>query len=280
MPANAPEERGDGTIPADAAPLAPDVFPGDAVESATAFGASAPARTEAARHGWRVLAILSALMGFASISTDLYLPAMPAMGQALGADAGMVELTVSGYLIPEPISSDRWQGLENRLFPTLSVSSYRSELSGIGISPHQLGGFLAQEHVGVQRGLPGCGQLAGKPHGHHRRRFFRHIGEKIRNRDIKGPGQVEQPAGSDTIGSALVFLDLLEGQAQGASQLFLAYAQQKTTQAQSAAHMGVDLIGDILRLAHHFPHPSPRPINGCVSDDQHDKIRALIRPLR
>lgn len=51
------------------------------------------------RHGWRVLAILSALMGFASISTDLYLPAMPAMGRALGAGAGAVEWTVSGYLI-------------------------------------------------------------------------------------------------------------------------------------------------------------------------------------
>jgi MFS transporter, DHA1 family, multidrug resistance protein len=108
MPANAPEERGDGTIPADAAPLAPDVFPGDAVESATAFGASAPVRTEAARHGWRVLAILSALMGFASISTDLYLPAMPAMGQALGADAGMVELTVSGYLIGFSLGQLLW----------------------------------------------------------------------------------------------------------------------------------------------------------------------------
>jgi DHA1 family bicyclomycin/chloramphenicol resistance-like MFS transporter len=52
---------------------------------------SASARTEAVRHGWRVLAILSALMGFASISTDLYLPAMPAMGRALRADASMVE---------------------------------------------------------------------------------------------------------------------------------------------------------------------------------------------
>src|SRR5919112_865789 len=34
---------------------------------------------------------------------------------------------------PEPISSDRWQGMENRPFPTLSVISDRSELPGIGI---------------------------------------------------------------------------------------------------------------------------------------------------
>src|SRR5271165_5199117 len=75
------------------------VFPGDAADGAAVVGASASARTEAVRHGWRVLAILSALMGFASISTDLYLPAMPAMGRALRADAGMVEWTISGYLI-------------------------------------------------------------------------------------------------------------------------------------------------------------------------------------
>ncbi|PPA03089.1 Bcr/CflA family drug resistance efflux transporter, partial [Pseudomonas sp. MWU12-2312b] len=42
------------------------------------------------------LAILSALMAFASISTDLYLPALPAMADALHADSGQVELTISG----------------------------------------------------------------------------------------------------------------------------------------------------------------------------------------
>src|SRR5687767_14791136 len=47
-----------------------------------------------------------------------------------GADG--VDGELSG-VIPEPISSDRWQGLENRPFPTLSVTSDRSELSGIGI---------------------------------------------------------------------------------------------------------------------------------------------------
>src|SRR4051812_50044562 len=47
-------------------------------------------------------------MGFASISTDLYLPAMPAMGRALGADAGTVELTVSGYLIGFSLGQLLW----------------------------------------------------------------------------------------------------------------------------------------------------------------------------
>jgi MFS transporter, DHA1 family, multidrug resistance protein len=43
--------------------------------------------------------ILSILLAFASISTELYLPAMPAMGRSLNADAGVIELTISGYLI-------------------------------------------------------------------------------------------------------------------------------------------------------------------------------------
>ena len=53
-------------------------------------------------------------MGFASISTDLYLPAMPAMGRALGADAGTVELTVSGYLIGFSLGQLLWGPIGDR----------------------------------------------------------------------------------------------------------------------------------------------------------------------
>lgn len=38
-------------------------------------------------------------MGFASISTDLYLPAMPVMEHDLDANSGDMELTISGFLI-------------------------------------------------------------------------------------------------------------------------------------------------------------------------------------
>ncbi|WP_175817325.1 multidrug effflux MFS transporter [Burkholderia diffusa] len=51
------------------------------------------------RHDLRILLILSALMAFTSISTDLYLPAMPAMELALHANAGAIDLTISGYLV-------------------------------------------------------------------------------------------------------------------------------------------------------------------------------------
>lgn len=50
------------------------------------------------QHGIRILLILSALLAFASISTDLCLPAMPIMATSLHADGGIMALTVSGYL--------------------------------------------------------------------------------------------------------------------------------------------------------------------------------------
>ena len=90
------------------------VFPGDAADGAAVVGASASARIEGLRHGWRVLGILSALMGFASISTDLYLPAMPAMGRSLGADAGTVAWTVSGYLIGFSLGQLLWGPIGDR----------------------------------------------------------------------------------------------------------------------------------------------------------------------
>jgi DHA1 family bicyclomycin/chloramphenicol resistance-like MFS transporter len=79
--------------------------------SATAIAAPTPA---APQHDWRVLAILSALMGFASISTDLYLPAMPAIGEALGASGGTIEFTVSGYLIGFSLGQLFWGPLGDR----------------------------------------------------------------------------------------------------------------------------------------------------------------------
>lgn len=72
--------------------------------------AGVPAQTT----GWRVLAVLSALLGFASISTDFYLPAMPAMAATLGADAGAVELTISGYLIGFSLGQLFWGPLSDR----------------------------------------------------------------------------------------------------------------------------------------------------------------------
>jgi DHA1 family bicyclomycin/chloramphenicol resistance-like MFS transporter len=77
------------------------------------LSAGAPA-APAAQHGTRVLAILSALMGFASISTDFYLPAMPTMEAALHTDAGTVGLTISGYLVGFSAGQLLWGPVSDR----------------------------------------------------------------------------------------------------------------------------------------------------------------------
>lgn len=103
-------------------PIIAPVFPGDAADGAEVIGTDIPARREAAQHGWRVLAVLTMLMGFASISTDLYLPAMPAMSHALGASAGMVEWTISGYLIGFSLGQLLWGPVGDRYGRRLPVA--------------------------------------------------------------------------------------------------------------------------------------------------------------
>ena len=82
-----------------------------------------PAVPATARQGWRTLAVLAALMGFGSISTDLYLPAMPAMGSALGASAGAIEWTISGYLIGFSLGQLLWGPLSDRFGRWLPVAA-------------------------------------------------------------------------------------------------------------------------------------------------------------
>lgn len=50
----------------------------------------------ASQTGLTFILILSGLMAFTSLSTDIYLPAMPTMAEDL---QGNVELTVTGFLI-------------------------------------------------------------------------------------------------------------------------------------------------------------------------------------
>lgn len=73
-------------------------------------------------HGLRILLILSALLAFASISTDLYLPAMPVMAQALHANSGTLELTVSGYLIGFSVGQLFWGPFSDRFGRRLPVA--------------------------------------------------------------------------------------------------------------------------------------------------------------
>ncbi|MXV36895.1 MULTISPECIES: multidrug effflux MFS transporter [unclassified Saccharibacter] len=63
---------------------------------------------------WRLLAVLSLLMGFAAISTDFYLPAMPAMARSLHASPEALALTISGFLAGFSVGQLFWGPIGDR----------------------------------------------------------------------------------------------------------------------------------------------------------------------
>ena len=62
--------------------------------------------------GWLFTLILSALMAFTSLSTDIYLPAMPEMGRDLNGDA---ELTLTGFLIGFALAQLFWGAVSDKI---------------------------------------------------------------------------------------------------------------------------------------------------------------------
>ena len=60
------------------------------------------------------LILLSALMGFASISTDFYLPAMPTMARDLAVSQGEMQWSISGYLVGFSAGMLVWGPLADR----------------------------------------------------------------------------------------------------------------------------------------------------------------------
>ena len=62
----------------------------------------------------RFLLILSALMAFASISTDMYLPALPALAIALRSTSGGIQMTLSGFLVGFSLGQLFWGPLGDR----------------------------------------------------------------------------------------------------------------------------------------------------------------------
>lgn len=88
-------------------------MPAGAPASGVALNAGPGARPTSNPQLW-VMIVLSALMGFGSISTDLYLPALPTMANSLHANAGDVELTISGYLIGFSLGQLFWGPVGDR----------------------------------------------------------------------------------------------------------------------------------------------------------------------
>lgn len=76
-------------------------------------GGSATAE-DVSRNPLRVIGTLALLLAFASISTDLYLPALPTMVTALHSSPGTMESTVTGCLIGFSLGPLFWGPIEDR----------------------------------------------------------------------------------------------------------------------------------------------------------------------
>lgn len=106
-----------------------------------------------------LLSILAVLLGFASISTDLYLPALPAMGAAMGADQGTLELTISGYLLGFSIGQLFWGPLSDRfgrrvpLLAGLALFVAGSAGCALAIDPWTMVGWRLVQAVGASAGV-------------------------------------------------------------------------------------------------------------------------------
>lgn len=61
-----------------------------------------------------VVVVLSFLLGFASISTDTYLPAFPTISAAFHVDPGRIQLTISSYLIGFSVGQLLWGPVSDR----------------------------------------------------------------------------------------------------------------------------------------------------------------------
>ncbi len=62
----------------------------------------------------RLLLILSALMSFASVSTDMYLPALPTIGRDLHTNSSSIEATFSAFLIGFSLGQLLWGPISDR----------------------------------------------------------------------------------------------------------------------------------------------------------------------
>lgn len=65
-------------------------------------------------HPAYVLGILSLLMAFGAISTDVYIPAMPTIAASLNASPGAIEYTISGYLVGFSLGQLFWGPISDR----------------------------------------------------------------------------------------------------------------------------------------------------------------------
>ncbi|HWJ72780.1 MAG TPA: multidrug effflux MFS transporter [Kaistia sp.] len=78
--------------------------------------------TTTVRHGTQMLVTLAVLLAFASISTDLFLPALPTMSRALNASEGSLQFTISAYLLGFGFGQLFWGPISDRFGRRIPVA--------------------------------------------------------------------------------------------------------------------------------------------------------------
>lgn len=84
----------------------------------------------------RLIAYLAFLSAFAPLSTDMYLPALPHMAEALNTTYSLTSLTVSGFLLLFALSMLIWGPLSDKYGrrPVLLTGGAFYVLSSVGIA--------------------------------------------------------------------------------------------------------------------------------------------------
>jgi DHA1 family bicyclomycin/chloramphenicol resistance-like MFS transporter len=107
---------------------------------------------------WKTLLILSALMAFGPLSTDLYLPALPTMGRALRAGPDEMALTLSSYLVGFSMGQLMWGPIGDRFGRRLPVAVglalfvIGSAGCGASTTALQLIGWRVAQSIGASAG--------------------------------------------------------------------------------------------------------------------------------
>jgi DHA1 family bicyclomycin/chloramphenicol resistance-like MFS transporter len=98
-------------MPAARVVLTPDLLPSTAMSASPRLASHAP--SEPMSTGLVVL-VLSLLLGIQPVTTDLYLPALPALTEGFGAGMAQAQLTLSALLLAFGVSQLFWGPLSDR----------------------------------------------------------------------------------------------------------------------------------------------------------------------
>jgi DHA1 family bicyclomycin/chloramphenicol resistance-like MFS transporter len=99
--------------------------------------------------------VLGTLLGFASISTDVFLPALPTMQRSLGSSQNVLELVVTGYLVGFGLGQLFWGPLSDRFGRRVPIAAglilFVVGCAGcaFSVTPWELIGFRVLQALGA-----------------------------------------------------------------------------------------------------------------------------------